>query len=55
MSKNLKNNWPFKKEVNWRCFFGDAISRLWFWRNQLLFNHYSLDSEYMVNDIFYEG
>lgn len=51
MNKILKNNWLFK-EVHWRSFFGVAIWRLWFWRNQFLFNHNSLDSESMVNDIF---
>lgn len=31
ISTDLKNNWIFKKDVSWRCFFDIATWRLWHW------------------------
>lgn len=51
MCANLKSGWTFKQNVSWRCFFGVAIWKLWQGRNLFNFNHISVDSEHMVNDV----
>lgn len=52
MCKNLKNNWIFKKDASWRCFFdlqfgGFGASGT----NFFFFNDLFVDSDYMMNGI----
>ncbi|KAL9462413.1 hypothetical protein AB3S75_000421 [Citrus x aurantiifolia] len=35
----------------WRVCFGVTVWRLWYWRNDVLFNHGSWDSSFIVTDI----
>lgn len=51
MIHNLRSSRKLKRKLNWSCFFGIAIWRLWFWRNQFQLNHMALDTASMINDI----
>ncbi|KAH9670623.1 putative ribonuclease H protein [Citrus sinensis] len=51
MMNNLQNAWPISGVRNWVCFFGIAIWRLWYWRNQFWVNGLAMDSLSMVNDV----
>ncbi|KAH9793075.1 putative ribonuclease H protein [Citrus sinensis] len=37
---------------NWAIFFGIALWRLWFWRNQFIFNQVSMDPNVVLMDVF---
>lgn len=49
--QNLTSDRVLRSDLKWTTFFGVAIWRLWFCRNQFQFKHTSVDSLSMPNDI----
>lgn len=49
--ENLDDQWSFHKGLKWTCFFGVAIWRLWFWRNQFILQHSFLGRNDMFHDV----
>ncbi|KAH9667915.1 Endonuclease [Citrus sinensis] len=48
---NLVRGHNTASQEYWRVCFGVTVRRLWYWRNNVLFNHGSWDSRFIVTDI----
>ncbi|KAL9409051.1 hypothetical protein AB3S75_047440 [Citrus x aurantiifolia] len=48
---NLVRGHNTASQEYWRVCFGVTVWRLWYWRNDVLFNHGSWDSSFIVTDI----
>lgn len=51
LQMNLGRNTNAASHEYWRVCFGVAVWRLWFWRNDVLFNHGSWDNGFIATDI----
>lgn len=48
---NLWKEGQMVSGINWCIFFGVAIWRLWYWRNQFIFQQQAMDSASIIQDI----
>ncbi|KAH9718348.1 putative ribonuclease H protein [Citrus sinensis] len=51
VAANMQNKWKMDSELPCDCFFGVAIWRLWFWRNQSIMAGNLVDSKTIYSDI----
>lgn len=51
LQMNLVRGHNTASQEYWRVCFGVTVWRLWYWRNNVLFNHGSWDSRFIVTDV----